>query len=1006
MEVNVAQLVRHLDAEGVETVDLEGAWAPVADWLAGAPADKVYAGLAQAADPIAALHALARLVPAAPGAPRPDAVGMLLRLLGGSPMLGHVLVAEGAAWPAVFAAVLDVPARTAAEHGAALAGAGVSASLPRDALQAGLRRYRSRELVRIGGRDLLGLATVDETIREISALAEGVIAGAVGCARARLAAEWGAAAVGFCVLGMGKLGGGELNYSSDVDLVYVYERDGDAGRDRTLGQFFTRLAEETTRAISEVTADGLCFRVDVRLRPGGSEGPMAIAVAAAVAYYESWGQTWERAVWLKARPVAGEARVGAALLAELAPFVYRRYLDFATIEDLKAMKRRVDASLRAPDAARRDVKLGRGGIREVEFLVQALQLVHGGKDARLHRRDTLGALAALAQTGYIAAALAEHLAVAYRFLRDVEHKIQVVDGRQTQLIPTAPDEERALARRLGFRGPGAVGAFRTAHAAHTETVHAAFAALFHAAEAARRRDEQPELAELVDSLAHETQARIRLGGLGFRDVEAALSDLRLLRDGPPHAPASARRRQALATLAPALLGEIARSAAPDHALHHLATFISTVGARTSYLHLLLENPGVMRLLVRLFATSEYLSAFFVRHPELLDSLVRADLIRLEQSRAEMAQELGSRLAAATDLETALDTLRRFRHEEFLRIGVHDIQGDLALPAVGAQLTRLAEVCLDAALALGRSEVLRRCGLPPEPPTEGLAVLGMGKLGSGDLNYASDLDLIFVYEGGNPAWWAERVAPREVFTRIAQRAMSALQTPTCEGIAYRIDTRLRPSGNQGSLVSPFEAFADYHRGGAELWERQALIRARVLTGPAELVARLEAVVAEFVYGRGLTAAEVGEIVTMRERIERERGADAQHIKTGRGGLIDVEFVVQMLQLRHGHAHPRLRVRQPAAALAELVAAGLVPADEAEALGAGYAFLRALENRLRLERDQPVEAMADDPVALASLARRLGYAGDDAQASAALQADHERHRAAIRAVYERWFAAAGT
>jgi glutamate-ammonia-ligase adenylyltransferase len=668
------------------------------------------------------------------------------------------------------------------------------------------------------------------------------------------------------------------------------------------------------------------------------------------------------------------------------------------------MKRKVDASFRDPDAARLDVKLGRGGIREIEFLVQAQQLVHGGKEARLRRRGTLAALAALADGGYVPHAQAAGLAAAYRFLRDVEHKIQVVQERQTQRIPVAPDAELALARRCGFLGPDPRADFWAAHAEHTGRVRAAFDALFHGAEEARRRDEDPELAALADPAEPEERIFWRLGRLGFRDLEAAFEDLRLLRDGPPHAPASARRRQALAALAPGLLREIARSADPDGALHHLATFISTVGARSSYLHLLLENPGVMQLLVRLFATSAFLSAFFLRHPELLDSLVRADLVRLERSSTELEADLAGRLAAAGDLEAELDTLRRFRHEEFLRIGVHDIQGTLGLDAVGRQLTALAEVCLRAALAIARREVLRRTGVPAEPATEQLAVIAMGKLGAGDLGYASDLDIIFVYDPGTAAWWEGRVPPHELFTRVAQRAISALQTPTREGLAYRIDTRLRPSGNQGPLVSSLDAFAAYHEQSAAVWERQALIKARVVAGPPALKDRLDAVVAAFVYGRGFTPAEVAEVAEMRERIERERGAGSAHIKTGRGGLVDVEFLVQMLQLRHGHAEPSVRVRGTGAALAALARAGILSAADADALIAGWEFLRAVESRLRLERDQPAEAIDEDPENLRALARRLGYDGNDTDAAAALVADHRRHRDAIRAIYDRLFAAA--
>jgi glutamate-ammonia-ligase adenylyltransferase len=289
----------------------------------------------------------------------------------------------------------------------------------------------------------------------------------------------------------------------------------------------------------------------------------------------------------------------------------------------------------------------------------------------------------------------------------------------------------------------------------------------------------------------------------------------------------------------------------------------------------------------------------------------------------------------------------------------------------------------------------------------MVVLGMGKLGSAELNYASDLDLIFIYEADPPEWWDGRLAPHEFFTRIAQRAISALQTPTREGIAYRIDTRLRPSGNQGPLVSSLEAFAAYHAGSAQVWERQALIKARPLAGPAALRAELEMVVDRFVYGRGLERAEVEEIAHMRERIERERGGGSDEqvrIKTGRGGLVDVEFLVQMLQLRHGHAHPAVRVRSTRVAIPALAEAGLLPPEEAAELAAGWTFLRVLENRIRLERNAPVEAMEADPEALLSLARRIGYAGADAEAVAALTADHARHRATIRRIYDRCFAEA--
>jgi len=990
-----------------EAAALPAAAEPLAAWLAAVPEDAVRQGLERAASPLDALVALARLRDVAPLPSDASTVEAALRMVGGSPALATALVAEGADWPRVVERVLRKPPRDAPSHVAALHGAACSGELSRSELLARLRRYRRRELARIGGRDLLGLARVEETMREITALADALLIVAVEATRGRLAREWGAdPGVGFVVLGMGKLGGEELNYSSDIDLVYVYAHEGEHAGERSVREFCCRLAEEVTRAIGEVTPEGFCFRVDLRLRPGGDQGPIASSLAGAVSYYEAWGQTWERAVWLKARPIAGDLAVGAQLLAELEPFVYRRYLDFGTLDDLKAMKRRVDASLRAT-AAERDVKLGRGGIRSVEFWVQAHQLVHGGKDPRLRERSTLGALARLAASGYVPTAEAERLAAAYRFLRDVEHKLQIVRERQTQLLPADAEELERLARRLGFLGPDGTQEFRDALAVHTAVVDGAFSALFLAAEAERRRDEQPELARLVDELDHEEQAMWRLAQLGFRDLETALENLRLLREGPPHAPASPRRRAAMSALAPQLIAEVVRSAAPDRALGHLATFVATIGAHTSYLHLLLENPGVLRLLVRLFAASEFLSRFFLRHPEVLDSLVRADLVRVSRTADDLRAELRERLAAAPDTETELDTLRRFRHEEFLRIGVHDIEGELSPMAVAAQLSLLAEVVLDEAVALARRWAVQRLGLDDAPATAEFAVLAMGKLGGRELAYHSDLDLIFVYDASDLAWWSGRVAPHELFTRVAQRTISLLQTATREGVAYRIDTRLRPSGNQGPLVTSLAAFESYHATRAALWERQALVKARPVVGPPALCARLEAVVTRAVYGRGLDADEVAELERMRERIAAERGgggAGRLNIKTDWGGLVDVEFAVQLLQLQHGHAVPALRVQGTREALKAIEAEGLLAREDVEHLRAGYDFLRALESRLRIERDQPVEALPDDDAVLASLARGLGYTGDDAAVATALRQDHRRHREAIRAVWARVLAAA--
>ncbi|MGH7823409.1 MAG: bifunctional [glutamate--ammonia ligase]-adenylyl-L-tyrosine phosphorylase/[glutamate--ammonia-ligase] adenylyltransferase, partial [Candidatus Binatia bacterium] len=489
----------------------------------------------------------------------------------------------------------------------------------------------------------------------------------------------------------------------------------------------------------------------------------------------------------------------------------------------------------------------------------------------------------------------------------------------------------------------------------------------------------------------------RLGEIGFRDPAAAARNLRCLRDGPAASRSSARRRAALAELAPALLADIRTSSDPDLALHHMAEFISAVGARTSFLALLAENPETLRLLVGLFGSSRYLSNFFLRHPELLDSLVRADLAMVRKDRAMLDAELESLLDAAPDYESELDALRRFRNEEFLRIGVNDIHGLLDFSEVNEQLSMLAEACVGAALRIASRTVRERFGALPGA----FAVMGMGKLGGQELNYNSDLDLIFVYDAPARAE-APGLSVHEAFTKLAQRLMAVLQLTTREGYVYKIDMRLRPSGAAGPLVSSLDAYRRYHETSSALWERQALIRARGVAGDASLIAEVERVNQRFVYGKGLGDAEAAEIARLRMRMERELARESPNrwnLKTGRGGIVDVEFVVQMLQLRHGVDHPSVRERSTERALAALLDAGLLPGAELRALHEGYRFLRRLENSLRIERDQPVEALEHE--AAPTVARRMGYTGASADAARELLADFDSARESIRRIYESRF-----
>jgi len=965
----------------------------------------------------------------------------LLFLLGASQYLTTVLLSQEHEWENVFLQNYQSSLKSVEEHLSALR-AHLPGELGEEEFLRGLRTYRNREYLRIGTHDLLAVATLEETTRDLSCLAEAAVQIAYEYTRQRLRVTYGEAVVdegrrvrplGFVVFAMGKFGGLELNFSSDIDLIYLYERDGGPTTGGSKGKiepraFFTQLAQGLTRALSDLVAGGRVFRVDLRLRPDGMNGPVVNSLPNVLLYYESWGQTWERVALLKARPVAGEKALGEQFLRDISPFVFRHYLDFSTIEDIKEMKARVERSLRGADRDTLNVKLGRGGIREIEFITQALQLIHTGKDPRVRERNTLSALDRLVAGKYLAAADRDTLRDAYRFLRHVEHKLQIAQDRQTHTLPDGEEGIRALARRLrladekakgerrkakggevgrtpdsGLRTPDGldeVALFWSTLRSHTEAVHQIFCSLFHVVEERTEHDE-PEISALLRELHHEERTLWRLQQLGFRELHESYQNLCLLHDGPGHAPASPKRRKLLYALAPVLFREVSRAADPDRALAAMAHLVASIGARSSFLSLLRENPSTLRTLVGLFGTSAYLTQVFLRHPELLDSLVRTDLVQVHKDQLTMHQELSARLAEVKEYEDRLDILRRYRTEEFLRIGINDSNGLLDFTEVSAQLTGLAESCLTGAYETAQAALLRQLDLTQMPGH--LAIVGMGKLGAGELNYNSDLDLIFLYDTEGEEETRDKLTAQEFFTKLAQRLISVLQVQTREGYVYKIDTRLRPSGRSGSLVSSLAAFVRYHQTSSQLWERQALIKARVVAGDPVLKEPISAVLEQFAYAEEIDTAGVAEIDRLRGRMEQELAREREgrfNIKTGRGGIVDIEFLVQMLQLRYGQRFPALKQRATLSALEALRACGVLPEDDYARLTSGYRFLRSLENRLRIERDQPVEALESDEEQLISLARRLGYEGGDA--AARFLTDYQNQREAIRACYTCWFA----
>jgi glutamate-ammonia-ligase adenylyltransferase len=983
--------------------------------------DRLLTGILDAADPDLALTSLERLAavasPSALAALAPDDLDALVVVCGASPFLVRFLVSRGDAWPALVGG-WRASAPTEATLRAMLDASG---SLASATLAARLREVAMREFYRIGTRDLVGVAPLEETLESLTRLAEVTVDAAVRGVRARLVAEAGDAAgpdgrpVAFAVLGLGKLGGRELNYSSDIDLCYVYETDDVAGNSPPAREFFARLAAGVTRMVGETTADGRVFRVDLRLRPEGAAGPIVNSLDNILGYYEGWGDTWERGALAKARPVAGDPALGRRFVSTIAAFVYRRHLDFRTIEDLRQMKERIDAELAMQHPGARDVKVGRGGIREVEFAVQVLQLIHGGHHPSVRETGTMAALSRLEEASLVRPEDAVALRSAYRFLRDVEHAIQIEEGRQTHTLPDDEARRIALARRLGYgRRSGrqrpatnVLDAFERDWTCATDRVHEIFLRYVELRPVAEDRARAPRDSAgvaLLGRLADDDLegAGTLLAGLGLAEPTRVVEALASLYSGRLRSgPASPQRRRALEELMPALLPAVLTCPDPDRAVDGLVQFLIRTGAHTSYLALLGGSTRTMEILVNLFASSAYLARHLVGHPELLDSLVRGDQVPVVRDVDALARELAEELSAATGepdraeyQEAVLAGLRRFRTVELVRVGLADLSGELDDAAIHRQLSRSAEVTVAAAVERAR-DIVSSQGGPPWPRLE-LAVIAMGKFGAEEMTYGSDLDLIFVYDSGRDDYDGEA---HVAATRWVHKVIALLTSRTADGIAYEVDTRLRPSGNSGPIVTSLARFVAYHEGEAALWERQALIRARVVAGPAALRSRLERVIEATVWSDGLRASGVAEIDALRRRMEVElagEGPGRLNIKTGRGGLADVEFLVQMLQLRHAVAVPDLRRRATPEAIAALAAAGHLTPTDAQVLADGYRFLRRLEARLRLEWARPVQELRVDARRLGPLARRLGLTD-----GRELLERCRTVRASIREVYERFF-----
>ncbi len=951
------------------------------------------AALAECADPVTARGNLERLWEAALRArtrlPPPDQLALLVPLLAcASPGARLVAAPRAAVWLTQTQWLEDEKPALVFEQELA---ARVQASGTSDDLDRALRRYRNREMARIALRDLTRRAPLRVVVREVSHLADALVGAAVSWWDRALARKFGCALdQRFCVVAMGKHGAEELNYSSDIDVLFVLEDDGPAASGGQIRDQAITLARSVIRTLSSPTAHGFCFRVDSNLRPYGRDGPLAQTLEEMERYYERAGQTWERAALIKARPCAGGLALGQTLLERLRPFVYRRTIDMAAVESLAAMKQRIDRE--QAQSARDNVKLGRGGIREIEFFVQALQLLQGGRNPALRVRSTLGALEALLYAGLVSSQDHAVLSEAYVFLRDTEHRLQLPNDRQTQVLPDADEVSArlALARRMGFTQ---VGPFEDTLASHRSAVHERFVGLL--AVAANERPPRPETERCLGRQVPDEVRTAALASLGFQDPESALSEIRRLQKQPEGA-FGPRTQEKHPGLAERLLEEMSRSPDPDLALRQFGGLFLPQLQPAAVTDLLASSPATARLLIMLFGSSETLTRDLQLHPELLDSLMRSDAAAARRTRTDLDALVAERMGSRTEAEECLAVLRVFRRDETLRIGLFDLAGQLDAADVGQQLTDLAETILSSVYGLARAEISSRYG---EPAAAQFAVLAQGSFGGAELDYESDLDLVFVYEATGTTSGGARgsIESNEWAVRVSQRLLSYLTTPSPAGLLYRVDARLRPSGSSGPLVTSFDAFARYHgaadqpspRGGA-LWERQALLRARPIAGDPELGEAVTRRVLDAIARQPPPEDATALIADMRYRLDSPGKGGAIHLKKGPGGLLDVEFLTQCLEIRNG-----LRVPSTRRAIDALIVTGALDEALGTEIRRHYEFLRRVESRLRLLYWRPDVFVPAEGPGLKRLARQLGDAGADG--GTRLRRDVQRTMLRLREIF---------
>ncbi|MFD4909921.1 bifunctional [glutamine synthetase] adenylyltransferase/[glutamine synthetase]-adenylyl-L-tyrosine phosphorylase [Kitasatospora purpeofusca] len=969
---------------------------PALDGLAADPV--VLDALAATADPDLALLGLSRLLEAAEETDRHtlrDTLttskplrDRLLGVLGASTALADHLARHPHDWHVLVTFELRDMHPGPADFRRALAEAVAAdpTGRPADALRVGYRRC----LLAVAARDLTGTTDLAQTAAELADLAGATLQTALDLAAAQ--DPEAAADCRLAVIGMGKCGGRELNYVSDVDVIFVAEPREGVEEHRAV-QAATRLAAALTRLCADTTGEGTIWPVDANLRPEGRNGPLVRTLASHVAYYRRWAKTWEFQALLKARPVAGDAELGEAYVAELAPMVWQAAARENFVADVQQMRRRVIDSIPATELDRQ-LKLGPGGLRDVEFSVQLLQLVHGRTDGALRSGNTLEALAALSRGGYVGRADAASLDAAYRFLRSMEHRIQLHRLRRTHLMPNDEEDQRRLARSLAplindDTRADPVAALRREWKRHAVEVRRLHEKLFY-------RPLLDAVAELPPGAAglRQDAARARLEALGYADPAAALRHLSALAAGVSRKAAIQR------TLLPVLLGWFADSADPDAGLLNFRQVSDALGRTPWYLRLLRDESAAAEQLARVLSAGRLAPDLLLRAPEAVAMLGDPQGL-VPRGRPALEQEVLAAVRRADSVAGAVAAVRSVRRRELFRTAAADVLGRLgedpaqALDTAGEALTALNAATLQGALRACVAGWEARNG---ELPTR-IAVIAMGRFGGHELGYGSDADVLFVHE---PLLGSLEEDAARAAQSVCHELRTLLAAPSTEP-PLEVDADLRPEGRNGPLVRSLASYTAYYRRWSHAWESQALLRAEPVAGDPELGERFRQLIDPLRFpGEGVPERDVLEIRRIKARIEAERlprGADpTTHTKIGRGGLADVEWTVQLLQLRHGHELPGLRTTRTRAALAAAVGAGLVGAEDAEVLDAAWVLASRVRSAVMLVRGRPGDSFPADTRELAGVARYLGYGAGH---SGEVVDDYRRTTRRARSVVERLF-----